>query len=92
MENNNTFVMLDTAGDQVTPTVDLIGIIWTGATSAGDTCVLKQINGDPLWEGRADGSHTYLGVRFPDTGIRIKKGIELLSISAGKVFLYFREP
>lgn len=71
--------------------IHLVVIVWTGPTTAGDTCILKQINGDRIWEGRAVSPQTYLGVRFPDEGISIRRGVEVESISNGSVYLYFRE-
>ena len=87
--SNTSFVRSVDAGDFILGPVNLVGIIWTGATSAGNICTIKEIGGEELWEGRADGTHTYVGIRFPDDGLYIKEGVEIQTLDAGKVFLYF---
>ena len=71
--------------------VRLAAIVWAGATSAGNTVVLKEPKGNPIWEGRATGSHTYIGISLPDEGLYMPNGIEVQNIDAGTLFLYFRQ-
>ena len=85
-----TWRVFKSSGEKVDGPINLLSIIWTGSTSAGDTCTIKEIDGEEVWEGRADGSNTYLGINFPDRGIRSGVGFEVQAISSGKVFLYLR--
>lgn len=86
---NTSFVKSTVVGEFIPGPLNLVGVVWTGATSAGNLCTIKEIGGDEVWEGRADGSHTYVGIRFPDDGIYIPAGVEIQTLDAGKVFLYF---
>jgi hypothetical protein len=82
---------LTAAGQSIDRPFNLIAIIWTGATSAGNTVILKEVGGDYVWEGRASGAHTYIGVTLPEDGVRLRNGLEVESIDAGSVYLYFQE-
>jgi hypothetical protein len=84
------FVKLDTAGDRVEGPADLMGIVFTGG-GTNDTCIIKEIDGEEIWQGNTTTSNTYISFRFPDFGMRIRKGVEVQQIDGGKVFLYFRE-
>jgi len=66
-------------------------IIWEGATAEGDTCQLTHNSGGRFWSGRATGTQTYLGVAFPGLGQKASDGIKVTQISAGRVYIYFRE-
>lgn len=79
------------SGDEVTGRQTLIGIVWTGATTAGDTCIVKERLAGRVWEGRATGTNTYIGISYPDDGIVSEGGFEVESIDSGTVYLYLRE-
>lgn len=82
---------LTAAGTQVDRPLNLVAVVWTGGTSAGDTAILKAIGGDYVWEGRASGDNTYIGISLGEDGIRLQNGLELESIAAGTIYLYFHE-
>ena len=89
---------LTAAGQQIlaastTAQLNILMAIWTGSTTAGDTCTLKQVGGDEIWEGRATGVNTYLGAKFSDgpDDLHVKGGVEVQAISSGKVYVYVKE-
>lgn len=79
------------AGGQVPGKVILGSLVWTGGTVAGDTCLIKEVGGDTVWEGRANGTNTYIGITFTEQGISSTKGYEVQQISSGAVYLYIKE-
>ena len=81
-----------TTGQKITTAARVSAIIWTGSTSAGDTCILKHIGGSNIWEGRAVGLNTYIGVSFPDHDpVAMPGGLEVATISSGTVYVYLED-
>jgi hypothetical protein len=78
-------------GQQIPGKQILASIVWTGATTAADTCQIKEIGGDIIWEGRANSTNTYIGITLTDQGLSSLKGFEVQQISSGTVFLYTKE-
>ena len=77
------------AGQGISDPSRIHAIVWTGATAAADTCILKHRNGEFIWEGRATGANTYLGINFSaDDPLSAPNGFEVSSISAGRVYVY----
>jgi hypothetical protein len=43
----------------------ITAIVWTGPTSAGDTCLVqKAVTAETAWRARAADAHTYVGLAF----------------------------
>lgn len=78
-------------GQFIAERILLVGIVWSGTTTAGDKVILKERNGEYFWEGRTDSDNTFLGVEFPDDGILLPKGIEVVTINSGSVYLYIKK-
>lgn len=87
-------IRLDTAWEAYSEPCRIIGIIWEGATTAGDTAELRG-NGPSanriLWRGRTDTTNTYLGSIWGKPGIAAPDGFALSHISAGVVLVYLSE-
>ena len=82
-------VILEVVGDEIVGAGRVQAIIWTGATTLGDTIELN--NGD-FWRGRTDTTQTYLGAAFPQHGVTIpNERLRLTQISAGRVYVYILE-
>jgi len=85
-------VVLTTVGDQYLDPVRLSGVVWTGASTAGDVVELRDpVSGGLLWEGRASDSHTYLGISWNPYGLHCPHGFRLATLSSGRVLVYLRE-
>jgi hypothetical protein len=83
-------IRLDTAGDQIIGPLEVVALVWSGATTQADSCVLKAINGEEVWRGHTDVANTYMGINFSPEGLRFEEGVELQSISAGDLYVYIR--
>ena len=66
------------------------GIVWVGATTASDEVILRARNGSRIWEGRATGTDTYLGIRFTDDGVLAKDGLKVDALDSGRLYVYLR--
>jgi len=67
-------------------------IVWEGVTTEGDTCqIIHNGNGSRFWAGRAWGPQTYEGIAFAGPGQKASNGLKVTQISAGRVYIYFRE-
>lgn len=86
-------VVLEVQGDEYVNGARIAGIIWEGATTAGDTVELRcRETGNLLWPGRTDTTNTYLGaVGIGVRGIHCPSGFRLTQISAGRVAVYLEE-
>ena len=86
-------VVMTTVGDAYVQGAQIAAIVWVGATTAGDTVVLRH-RGNPnslLWEGRTDTTNTYLGANIGPNGIHAPNGFTLQQISAGRLLVYLKE-
>ena len=84
------FVM-GTANTRLIDRAEIVGIVWVGATVAGNAIVLKEIGGSRLWEGKASGTATYQGINFsPDDPLLAPNGVEFDTYSNGTVYLYLK--
>ena len=86
-------VVMTTVGDAFVEGAQIATIVWTGATTAGDTVALHH-RGTPdalLWEGRTDSTQTYLGANVGPNGIHAPGGFYCKQISAGKLLIYLKE-
>lgn len=83
-------VIMSVVGDAFTASVTVRAINWTGATTAGDTVVLRERStNNIIFEGRAVGTQTWEGVAL---NMSCPGGFFLSQISAGKVLVYLAEP
>lgn len=83
-------VILNAVGDEYTQPVEIRGVLWEGASTAGDTCELRErASGRLLFAGRAVGAQTWQGVVLPLTA---PSGFTLTQLSSGRVLVYVAEP
>ena len=69
----------------------IMSIVWTGTTTAGDTCVVARIgSGATIWKGQTDTTNTYQGISLPRAGLHCPDGFSV-TCSAGTVLVYLRE-
>ena len=82
-----------TAGQSFDNAARILAIVWHGATTAGDTVKLiyQGSKSGTLWAGRANDTHTYLGVNLGEAGMHAPGGFVLNTISSGTVLIYLRE-
>ena len=82
--------VLSAQGDSYNEPAQVRAILWEGATTAGDTCEVREQKDDRLlFAGRAIGTQTWQGVVLPMTA---PMGFRLTQISAGRVIVYHAEP
>ena len=86
-------VVMSVQGDEYVNGARIAGIIWEGATSAGDTVELRERDsGNRIWKGRTDTNNTYLGaVGIGVRGIHCPSGFRLVQISGGEISVYLEE-
>lgn len=87
----NTIVLeASVSGTMTLERSQVTGIVWVGATTASDEAILRARNGSRIWEGRATGTDTYLGIRFTDDGVLAPQGLEVDTLDSGRLYVYLR--
>jgi outer membrane protein assembly factor BamB len=87
----NTIVWeVNAVNEQMISRTQVTGIVWVGATTASDEVVLRARNGSRIWQGRALGDDTYLGIRFADDGVLAKDGLVVETLDSGRLYVYLR--
>jgi len=84
---DKSFYELTQAGETVNRSARLTGLVWEGATTAGDTCTV-QVDGSLFWRGRTDATQTYLGISFGVVGLYVNQ-VVLNQISSGTLWIYY---
>ena len=85
-------VVLVNAGDQFISSCRIAAIVWEGATTSGDTVVLRhRTTNEVLWKGRTNTTQTYQGINLGPHGEHTPNGFYLSSISAGTVLVYIQQ-
>jgi hypothetical protein len=86
-------IVLRTVGDQYTDGCRLAGILWEGASSAGDRVELRCRSTNALLCAlRTPDTHTLLGITFPAKGINAPFGFTLsLAPSGQTIQIYLME-
>ena len=70
----------------------IVALIWTGPTSAGDTCLVQKIGGgETVWRGRASGDDTYIGLAPTEYAIPCPSGFTVTCPADTYVLAYLRE-
>ena len=83
-------ICLKAVGEEYTEPAQIRAVLWEGATTAGDTCQLRdRATNRLLFRGRATGAQTWQGLVL---SMSCPKGFELTQISAGEVVVYLAEP
>ena len=83
-------VILRAAGDTFTDTCRILALVWTGATTAGDICELRDIKtGLVLWTARTPDTNTYLGINLGPKGVGAPFGFKVQTITAGTSLLVY---
>jgi len=85
-------VVLQTAGDQYVSSARIAGVLWEGATTAGDRAELKCPETQALlWAARTPDTNTFLGAMVPPEGIHAPYGFRVATLSAGRLLVYLKE-
>lgn len=87
---NTTVLEANAAGTLTLQRAQVTGIVWVGATTASDEVILSARNGARIWEGRATGTDTYLGIRFADDGVLATDGLVVDALDSGRLYIYLR--
>lgn len=83
-------VVMSVTGDSFVEPASIVGVLWEGATTAGDTCEIRErLSNHLLFKGRATGTQTWEGVVLRQSA---PTGFKLSQISAGQVLVYLAEP
>ncbi len=73
----------------------VIAIVWTGTTTAADTCLITKNNppdNDTVWRAQTDTTNTYLGLAPTKYGIHCPAGFTVDTMTAGThVLVYLAE-
>jgi len=87
-------ILLTATGQEYTKSCRIIGILWRGATTAGDQVTIKGRNGSKqavLWLARTDSTNTYLGAIWGPPGIHAPDGFTSTELASGEVGVYLSE-
>lgn len=80
-----------TTGQSHAANCRIMAMVWTGTTTAGDTCTIqKRVTNDTVWKAQTDTTNTYLGLAPTHYGIHCPNGFTV-TCSAGTVLVYLRE-
>jgi hypothetical protein len=83
-------VILGAASESYDTAARIRAIVWEGASTAGDTCELRERStGNLLFVGRATGTQTYEGLVLTQ---HAPGGFLLSQLSSGRVLVYLDEP
>jgi hypothetical protein len=80
-----------TTGVKETGQLQLQAFVWTGATTAADTVVVKDGAGNTLWTAIASGAQTYLGLTFHGARGLECTGLNVTTIASGTLLVYFKD-
>ena len=86
-------IVLQVVGDTFTDSARITAVIWTGATTAGDTIELRDAKTNALlWTARTPDTNTYLGVNLGPKGLGASNGFRLAMAPVGtKLLVYLME-
>jgi hypothetical protein len=86
-------IELTAAGQSYDDECRILAIVWEGATTAGDTVELRYQGAKlgKIWRGRANDTHTYLGLNAGPHGLHAPGGFKVQALSAGTLLVYLRE-
>lgn len=78
--------------DDPTAHLKVHSLVWEGVTTAGHICLVRQVNGDPLWGCTAAAANDYRGITFAnssnDGGVFAKGGVETITLTSGNLYIY----
>jgi hypothetical protein len=84
-------IVLQVQGDAYGQPAHISAIVWDGATTSGDRVVLRHLGThELLWQGRTDGTQTYLGVSWA-RGLSAPRGFYADVLMNGMVMVYLQE-
>lgn len=84
--------ILVNVGDSFTDGCRIAAVVWEGATTSGDTVVLRhRLSNEVLWSGRTDSTQTYLGINLGPTGEHAPNGFYVSQISSGRLLVYIAQ-
>lgn len=87
-------IRLTAIDQEFTEPCRIIGVLWSGSTTAGDTVEIRgRLNSATkiLWPARTDTTNTYLGAIWGPPGIHAPDGFRSAVLTSGEVFVYLAE-
>ena len=72
----------------------IIGIIWVGSTTSGDSVLIKSrgtTQNRVFWHGQTDVGNTYLGGIWGIPGLHAPEGFRAERLDSGTVYVYLAE-
>jgi len=87
-------IRLVAAGDEFAESCRIIGCLWVGSTTAGDTVEIRGREESAtaiLWSARTDTTNTFLGAIWGTPGIHAPDGFRAAVVASGEVFVYLAE-
>ena len=87
-------IELAATGDAYEGSCRIIGILWVGSTTSGDSVLVKGRGTNQqrvLWHGQTDVSNTYLGGIWGWPGLHAPDGFRAERIDSGTVYVYLAE-
>ena len=83
-------IVLAVVNDEFVLPAQIRAVVWEGATTAGDTCEVRDRSSNSLlFKGRAVGTQTWEGMVL---GMSAPSGFRLTQLSSGRVLVYLAEP
>lgn len=88
---SNAPFLLESANDAFAEECRIMGIIWTGTTTSGDSAQVKDnTTGEVLWEAYTTSTKTYKGVMFPEPFVHCS-GFVASRLSSGILLIYISQ-
>ena len=87
-------IVLSATGSEYTAPCRIVGIVWVGPTTSGDSVLIKGRLGSEkatFWSGQTDVSNTYLGFSWNPPGLHAPDGFKAEAMSSGTVYVYLAE-
>ena len=87
-------IVLAATGAEYTLPCRIVGILWVGATTTGDSVLIKGRGGSQnatLWPAQTDVSNTYLGFSWNPPGLHCPDGFRAEVMMSGAVYVYIAE-
>ena len=87
-------ILIPSAGQSYPQSCRIVGIIWTGPTTAADRVVLTGLGASlskVIWEAMTDTTSTYLGAMFGRPGLHIPDGFRVDILMSGRLYIYLSE-
>ena len=87
-------ILFTAVGQSYPQSCRVVGIIWTGATTAADRVVVAGVGPSQskvLWDAMTDTTSTYLGAMFGRPGLHVPDGFRVELLMSGRLYVYLAE-